>query len=100
MALVKCGECGGQVSDKAAACPHCGAPVGSSLLGQKIEEAMEAKEGERSEHAAAYKDPSVWGPQPSPVLSSKRPPATDNAKKLREDETVGVDALFSQLVYW
>ena len=25
--LVKCKECGGQVSDKAATCPHCGAPV-------------------------------------------------------------------------
>ena len=28
MALVKCAECGGQVSTKAAACPSCGAPVG------------------------------------------------------------------------
>lgn len=43
MALVKCGECGGLVSDKAVACPDCGAPVGSGLLGQKLEEAMEAK---------------------------------------------------------
>lgn len=27
MALVKCGECGNEVSDRAAACPKCGAPV-------------------------------------------------------------------------
>lgn len=27
--LLKCPECGGQVSDKAAACPHCGAPLKS-----------------------------------------------------------------------
>ena len=27
MALIKCPECGGQVSDRAAACPHCGFPV-------------------------------------------------------------------------
>ena len=27
MALINCGECGKSVSDKAAACPHCGAPV-------------------------------------------------------------------------
>lgn len=27
MALIECAECSGQVSDKAAACPHCGAPV-------------------------------------------------------------------------
>ena len=26
MALIKCSECNGQLSDKAAACPHCGAP--------------------------------------------------------------------------
>lgn len=26
MALVKCSECGNQISDKAASCPHCGAP--------------------------------------------------------------------------
>lgn len=26
MALVKCGECGNKISDKAAACPNCGAP--------------------------------------------------------------------------
>jgi len=27
MALIKCSECSGSVSDKAASCPHCGAPV-------------------------------------------------------------------------
>ncbi|MDD5140358.1 MAG: hypothetical protein PHY43_08895 [Verrucomicrobiales bacterium] len=27
MALIKCHECQGQVSDHARTCPHCGAPV-------------------------------------------------------------------------
>jgi len=27
MALIKCGECGRQVSDQASSCPSCGAPV-------------------------------------------------------------------------
>ena len=27
MALIKCGECGSEISDKAAACPKCDAPV-------------------------------------------------------------------------
>src|SRR4051812_41899682 len=27
MALIKCGECGREVSDKATACPQCGAPI-------------------------------------------------------------------------
>lgn len=29
MALIKCTECGKEVSDKAAACPNCGAPIAS-----------------------------------------------------------------------
>lgn len=29
MALIECSECRKQISDKAAACPHCGAPVAS-----------------------------------------------------------------------
>lgn len=29
--LLKCSECGGKVSDRAAACPHCGAPVDNSV---------------------------------------------------------------------
>lgn len=28
MAIISCKECGGQVSDTAATCPHCGAAVG------------------------------------------------------------------------
>lgn len=31
MAVIKCGECEGKVSDKAGACPHCGAPVRAQL---------------------------------------------------------------------
>ena len=27
MALINCSECGNQISDKAAACPHCGMPL-------------------------------------------------------------------------
>lgn len=27
MALIKCSECGREVSDKAASCPNCGAPI-------------------------------------------------------------------------
>jgi hypothetical protein len=27
MALTKCEECGGQLSDRAVTCPHCGAPL-------------------------------------------------------------------------
>lgn len=27
MALIKCEECGNEISDKALACPHCGSPI-------------------------------------------------------------------------
>lgn len=30
MALIACGECGKEISDKAPACPHCGAPSEST----------------------------------------------------------------------
>jgi len=36
MALVKCSECGTQVSTSAAACPKCGAPVGSTGIGTPL----------------------------------------------------------------
>jgi hypothetical protein len=32
-ALIKCPECNGDVSDKAAACPHCGYPTGRTARG-------------------------------------------------------------------
>ena len=33
MALIDCPECAGRVSDRAAACPHCGFPVREEHLG-------------------------------------------------------------------
>lgn len=30
MALIKCSECGNEVSDKAASCPKCGNPVAAT----------------------------------------------------------------------
>ena len=30
MALIKCKECGKEISDLAASCPHCGAPVNTT----------------------------------------------------------------------
>jgi hypothetical protein len=34
MALIKCPKCGGAVSDKASACPHCRSPVGGVAIAQ------------------------------------------------------------------
>jgi uncharacterized OB-fold protein len=35
MALIKCPECGNQVSNTAATCPHCGAPVAAAAIEAK-----------------------------------------------------------------
>ncbi len=32
MALIECSECGNQVSDKATACPKCGAPIAEKVV--------------------------------------------------------------------
>lgn len=32
MALINCSECGKEVSDKAAACPHCGNPIATEKI--------------------------------------------------------------------
>lgn len=36
MALIKCPECGRQVSDKASSCPQCGCPIASHQTSIKI----------------------------------------------------------------
>ena len=40
MALVKCVECGKEISDKATACPNCGAPIAAQLHQTEIGEAV------------------------------------------------------------
>lgn len=41
MALIKCPECGREISDKASACPGCGCPVEKKESGQPVVEARE-----------------------------------------------------------
>lgn len=52
MALIKCTECGKEVSDKAAACPNCGAPIDAgttpkvhSVQGGEVKPVKEKKKG-------------------------------------------------------
>lgn len=56
MALINCAECGKEISDKASACPHCGAPIDYEAIERKkfeqkqqaeIEEQAEKEERER-----------------------------------------------------
>ena len=45
MALIKCLECGKEVSEKALICPNCGSPIRISDLNKEKEQA--AKEAQR-----------------------------------------------------
>lgn len=41
--LIKCSECGKEVSDKASTCPHCGAPVKKEKSTEEIEKEVAEK---------------------------------------------------------
>lgn len=43
MALIKCTECGKEVSDKAATCPNCGAPISAPAPGEAERQKVEVK---------------------------------------------------------
>lgn len=49
MALIKCPECGGIVSDKAPSCPHCGFPLEASISVQENENVASEHEKEKNE---------------------------------------------------
>lgn len=50
MALIKCSECGREISDKASSCPHCGCPVtGKEELLEKSSVEKEVSEGNNEE---------------------------------------------------
>lgn len=50
MALIKCSECGREISDKASSCPHCGCPVtGKEELLEKPSVEKEVSEGNNEE---------------------------------------------------
>jgi hypothetical protein len=52
MALIQCGECAQQVSDKAPACPRCGAPVAAGEARPVVTTQQTAKR---------YKGMQLWG---------------------------------------
>ena len=50
MALIKCSECGREISDKASSCPHCGCPVtGTEELVEKLAVEKNDSEGNKEE---------------------------------------------------
>lgn len=41
MSLIKCPECGQEISDKAPTCPHCGAPLAKNVYRDPVDGAFE-----------------------------------------------------------
>lgn len=56
MALIKCSECGKEISDKASACPHCGCPVATPpVLSQEEQDRQEQTARLQAEERQAAK---------------------------------------------
>lgn len=49
MALIKCTECGHEISDKAEACPNCGCPIEKQFV-EEIEKSLEAEVNESTQN--------------------------------------------------
>ena len=58
MSLIKCPECGNNMSDKATACPSCGCPIDTVIAErQRIKEESEIKkQQEETDKAKAAQD--------------------------------------------
>lgn len=58
MALIKCEDCGREVSDKASACIHCGCPIEVSQKNSTADEAIKTKESAHIEKKDIKKETS------------------------------------------
>ena len=70
MALIKCSECGREISDKAGSCPHCGCPVaGTEELVEKSAMEKDASEGKEEEIKPEETKPEEVKPKEKKKLS-------------------------------
>lgn len=53
MALIKCKECGKEVSDKATACPACGAPIAAASVGTPTQTIEQTSKTLKAQYAIA-----------------------------------------------
>jgi uncharacterized membrane protein YvbJ len=58
MALIKCGECGKEISDKAGACPSCGDPIHTQSQATTVPEEKKVVEIEQT--SKKWKKTSIW----------------------------------------
>lgn len=55
MSLIKCAECGKEISDKAGSCPHCGCPMSYTL--KKLKEQERKLEEQENKDKLMYECP-------------------------------------------
>lgn len=62
MALIKCSECGAEISDKATTCPHCGNPICSSdvVLPTEITDDSQVNPKNKKEKSSLKRALSLW----------------------------------------
>ena len=53
MALIKCTECGNEVSDKATSCPKCGAPIAGLSIGTSTQTIEQTSKKLKAQYAIA-----------------------------------------------
>lgn len=73
MALVKCNECGGMVSDKATVCPHCGAPLNFAGDAEPAAPAEQNDAAPRADEPARPFTPTEQEPEPPYGPAKGRP---------------------------
>ncbi len=64
MALVHCTECGREISDKAAACPHCGCPLTKTPAADAKPKAVATEATSSGEVVLAVEHPTMFRNQP------------------------------------
>lgn len=86
MALITCSDCQKQVSDKAASCPHCGAPVFPTSTCNECGASVE--KGRVACHQ--YGNPMTSAPSPSSPAPSASRIATDEARATGSLKTLAI----------
>src|SRR5439155_23642155 len=104
MALVSCGECGAQVSDKAAACPKCGAPPSSPKLEASVtnaptKDAPAQSTPPKGEASAASALPKSEASAPSAPPPTAKPRRGNPSALAIVGVTLGTLAVVFALVY-
>lgn len=92
MALIKCSECGREISTKAGACPHCGCPVSESIK-PKTENQPKV---EKEEPVEIEDSQDIVTPESTTVSPIQQPESNEKEKEVKNPK----EGYFKLLLYW